>query len=189
MHDDERGIRTLAVADRVVQLLKEHGVEAAVIGAVACAAHGYARATADVDLATYADPFLKLPEILRALEAIDLRADFERPDADDPLGGVITIHGAAIDPIQIVDFYNPRATADNPGWAAIQSARAVEEFQALRVVDLAHLIALKLYAGGRKSELDVLELLERNPETDRAEVRRVCATFGLAPALDRLLVP
>src|SRR5579883_602911 len=36
----------------------------------------------------------------------------------------------------------------------------------LSVVDLAHLVALKLYAGGPKGKLDVIELLSRNPEAD-----------------------
>ena len=74
--DDDRGDRTLATADRVARLLEEHGVAAAIIGAVACAAHGYARATADVDLATYADPMTKLPEVLRALHEAGLQAEF-----------------------------------------------------------------------------------------------------------------
>lgn len=74
--DDDRGDRTLATADRIARLLEEHGVAAAIIGAVACAAHGYARATADVDLATYADPMTKLPEVLRALHEAGLQAEF-----------------------------------------------------------------------------------------------------------------
>lgn len=48
------------------------------------------------------------------------------------------------------------------------------------MVDLPHLIALKLYAGGRKSELDVLELLSCNPETDLVAVRQLCERFGFA---------
>jgi hypothetical protein len=48
----------------------------------------------------------------------------------------------------------------------------------LAVVDLPHLVALKLYAGGRKSMVDVLELLDRNPDADRARIRDLCARFG-----------
>lgn len=59
----------------------------------------------------------------------------------------------------------------------------------LPVVDLPHLIALKLYAGGRKSELDVLELLARNPAASRDEIVETCARFGLGDALARLLTP
>ena len=47
------------------------------------------------------------------------------------------------------------------------------------VVDLAHLVALKLCAGGRKSELDVLEVLERNPEADRSAIGGLCERFRL----------
>jgi hypothetical protein len=40
-------------------------------------------------------------------------------------------------------------------------------------------VALKLCAGGRKSTLDVLEILERNPDADRKKIRDVCVRFGL----------
>jgi hypothetical protein len=50
---------TLAAAVRIAALLESMGVESAVIGAIALAVHGYARATEDVDLGiAVADPFL-----------------------------------------------------------------------------------------------------------------------------------
>jgi hypothetical protein len=57
----------------------------------------------------------------------------------------------------------------------------------LAVVDLAHLIALKLYAGGPKSMLDVTELLARNPDAHRNAIRAVCERFGLAQEWDDLI--
>jgi hypothetical protein len=48
------------------------------------------------------------------------------------------------------------------------------------------LIALKLYAGGRKSEADIVELIRRNPELDVESVREVCARYrlrGLEPLI------
>lgn len=56
------------------------------------------------------------------------------------------------------------------------------------VVSLPYLIALKLYAGGRKATNDVLELLERNREQlDLAGLRDVCNRHGLGAALEPLL--
>lgn len=48
--------RTLEVAERVYEVLTNLGADAAVIGAMALAAHGYVRATRDFDLATHVDP-------------------------------------------------------------------------------------------------------------------------------------
>ena len=66
--------------------------------------------------------------VTRAVQAMGMDATFERADDDDPLGGVITVRGPDVSPIQIVNFYNPRATVDNPGWAAIQSGHAAIGF-------------------------------------------------------------
>jgi hypothetical protein len=44
-----------------------------------------------------------------------------------------------------------------------------------------------LYAGGRKSALDILELLDRNPELDRDALRALCATHRLDRQLDAVL--
>lgn len=184
---DERASRTLEQAESIHALLKEHGLDSALIGAMACAVHGYSRATEDVDLAVYADPFLQLPAVVRALSDRGLAADFSRPDADDPLGGVITVTGADHDPIQIVNFCNPLSGQDNPGWEALQGAQELQG-RALRVVSLAHLIALKLYAGGAKSRLDVIELLERNATVELDWVRVCCRKFGLGDSLESLLV-
>lgn len=56
----------------------------------------------------------------------------------------------------------------------------------LRLVPLAHLIALKLYAGGRKSHTDIVELLSRNPEADLAAIRELCRHWRLR-GLDSLI--
>ena len=48
--------RTLAAARQVSQILEALGIESALIGALALAAHRYIRYTEDVDLATAVDP-------------------------------------------------------------------------------------------------------------------------------------
>jgi hypothetical protein len=181
-----RAERTLAVAERVRAALAEHGVDCALIGAMAMAVHNYARSTRDLDLGTATDPFRVLAPLARELRAQGLDAVLNEPDHDDPLGGVVNVSGDDFDPIQIVNFLNPLGGGENPGLEAVQQATPVPG-TSFRVVDLPHLIALKLYAGGPKSKLDVIELITRNPTLDLERTRDVCARFGLGEALSSLL--
>src|SRR5262249_60408498 len=106
---------------------------------------------------------------------------------DDPLGGVIPIDGSGFSHIQVVNFHNPLRREQNPGGESLRSAR-VRIGKSLKGVDLPRLVALKLYSGGAKSKLDVIELLERNPTQSVDEVKQVCERFGLAEALQRVLI-
>jgi hypothetical protein len=184
-----RSERTLVAAEEVCAVLESHGARAALIGGLALAVHRFARYTEDLDLATDTDPFTVLREVTVALAARGFEAKLITPDAEDPLGGVVNVRRDDIEPIQIVNFYNPLALAGGAlGAEAIRSAQPLLRPESeLPVVDLAHLIALKLYAGGRKSQTDVLELLERNQPLDLSSIRSVCARHGQGAALERLL--
>ena len=57
----------------------------------------------------------------------------------------------------------------------------------LRVADLESLVLFKLYAGGSKSSLDILELLARHPEQDLGKLRERASAVGLLAQLERLL--
>ena len=188
MAEPSREERILATAERVHEAIQQCGVDSAVIGAIALAVHGYPRATEDVDLATDTDPFTKLREIKAAIERLGLDATLNEPDADDPLGGVITAGGSGVGTVQIVNFYNPLSRQQNPGGEAIRTALTGALIgTSLKVVDLPHLIALKLYGGGAKGQLDVTELLERNDLALLPEIKRVCARFGLLEPLQTIL--
>ena len=187
MTEQSRQKRTMAVAQRATDLLASEGIATALIGALAAAAHGYSRATEDADLATIAEPFTHLRTLVQALQREGFNAELITPDADDSLGGVVNITGDDFDTVQIVNFYNPFRATRSPALEAIRSSLPdmIEGFT-IRVVDLAHLIALKLYAGGPKNRNDVLELLDRNPTADREALRLVCDRFGLAKDFDEL---
>jgi hypothetical protein len=190
--DFAREERTLAVAARVFEVLRQHGIDAAVIGAIAMAVHGYSRATEDLDLATNTEPFTKLRAVEQSLRQQGLNVKFTAPDSEDPLGGTLLIEGDDVDPIQVVNFQNPWPEARDCSLLAqeaLQGAkRALDPDSPLPVVSLTHLIALKLYAGGWKSKADIEELLERNREhLNVAELRDVCTRHGLGPALEPLL--
>lgn len=177
---------TLALAAEVAAALESKGVRSAVIGAVALAVRGYPRATEDVDLATVTDPRTVLQEMVRDLRARGYEAELAMPDAEDARGGVLTVRAPDSDPVQVVNYFNPWT-----GWVAV-GKQAVETAEAnvlpgLAVVDAPHLVALKLYAGGRKSELDILELLDRLSPEERARVRTVCEALGFGAQLEAML--
>lgn len=165
-------------------MLTTRGAKTAVIGAVALAVRGYARGTDDLDLATVTDVFTVLRDISLELASLGYEADLVLPDADDALGGVLSVAAPGAALVQVVNYLNPWR-----GWTVV-GKEAVDTAEPnllgdLAVVDIPHLVALKLYAGGNKSRLDVLELLDRNP-TALPEVETVCERLGLASQLAAL---
>ncbi len=181
------GDLTLELAKEVVDCCELRGIKTAIIGAVAVAVHGYPRSTHDLDLATAAD-LRVLRQAAADLEARGCVVALGEPDSDDALGGVLTISRGEADPVQVVNYANPF----RPGTGALAEEAiqtATTRLESLRVVDLPYLVALKLYAGGAKSKLDVVELLDRNPAADRDEIAALCKRHGLDEewkALERL---
>lgn len=184
--------RTIEVAERIVELLKQNEVQAAVIGAAALAVHLYPRYTEDFDLGINVNPFPKLRRIEEVLTKEGLVVELDFPDADDPLGGVLRVMGDDFERIEVVNFQNPwPGSHDATGLAreALNTADIpLRPGSPLRVVTLPHLVALKLFAGGPKSKADVLVLLEHNREhLNVAELRDVCGRHGLGAALEPVL--
>lgn len=181
--------RTFEVAEEIFGILRDAGIDAAVIGAMALAVHRYVRATRDFDLATYTDPFNKLPGVRQEAVKAGFEAELRQPDPDDPLGGVLEITGRGFKPVQVVNFLNPLSVRGTTlGKEAIEDAKSgLIEGSSMRVVSLRYLIALKLYAGGPRNRNDVIELIERHQPLDPAPIREVCARHGLAGELDSIL--
>ena len=172
----------LQAAERVVSLLGENGVPAVVIGAVALAAYRYVRHTEDIDLGVDAD-LSKMRVLTAALRDEGFVVDFHEPDGDDPLGGVIDVSGP-FGLIKVVSFANRFP-------AVIRDALAGDDVRIrpgsqLRLVPIAQLVALKLYAGGSGSKSDIVELLRRNPEADFEAIRDTCRRYRLR-GLDAVL--
>jgi hypothetical protein len=179
--------RTLKLAEDVVGVVRAHQLDAVVIGAMALAVHGYPRDTSDLDLAISADPKL-LHTLAQSLRLLGHEVEVRDPDPQDPLGGVLDVRAAGADLVQVVNFLNPpaggfpRLVAD-----ALIDASPLVPGSTLRVVSPYHLVAFKLYAGGAKSKLDILELLDRNPQIDRARLQALCDEYRLRPELDEVL--
>jgi hypothetical protein len=79
----------VALVDRVADLLDEHSIAFAVIGASALATRGVSHSTFDIDLLTVDARVLQesLWEPMQSEATIDIR----RGDFDDPLRGVVRI--------------------------------------------------------------------------------------------------
>ncbi|HEY1957746.1 MAG TPA: hypothetical protein VGH28_19130 [Polyangiaceae bacterium] len=181
--------RTLEVATMIAAKLAAHGEHTAVIGAVAAAVWNYPRATEDFDLATFTNPFGALAAIERELKAEGYDAELITPDADDPLGGVLRVEGSDFRTIEVVNFFNPLGKIAEIGRLAVDQA-VPNGIGTLSVVQLPHLIALKLYSSpgaGGKGYADALELLHRNPDIDIDALRDLCEHVGLGAELDALL--
>jgi hypothetical protein len=182
---DARFDATLRTAEGAATLLHDHEVDSVVIGALALAAYDYARATEDLDLAIAVAPG-SLESLAAALHAEGSEVELRMPDASDPLGGVIDVRAPEADVVQIVNFDNargggfPRLVTE----AVPRSLRLGDT--SLRVADLAMLVAFNLYAGGPKSALDILVLLECD-DVDMEALQSTCAALGLARELARVL--
>lgn len=178
---------TLRVATDVLHVLKEHGADGVLIGGMALAVHQYPRDTVDLDLAVAVNP-PALHQIAASLAALGYQVSVNEPDAADPLGGVLDVQGPDADLVQVVNFLNPpaggfpRLVAD-----ALATASPLMPGHEVRVVDLYHLVAFKLYAGGSKSVLDILELLARNPTLDLGRLETLCTSFRLDRKLRAVL--
>ncbi len=166
-----RAARSLEVARKAFELLAANEIDSAIIGSIALAVHGYVRATRDLDL---------------GVAVLTFGVHVGEPAPDDDLGGVVTVAGADFDPVQIVNLRAPGGRHGKLARDAIASAQHVRELR-LPVVDVPHLVALKLVAGGRKDEVDILELLEANPEIPLDAVIEVCKRYRLGTRLENLL--
>lgn len=180
-------------AERVAATACELGIRTALIGAAALAVHNYVRATADIDLGANVG-LDELRALARKLEALGYRVELNAPDDQDHLGGMIRIwededeDGNRVGQLDVVNFFNALRPRRQPGGEAIRDAVELDAHSALRCPRLAHVIALKLDAGSFSDKADVVQLLKRNPDADREQIREVCERFGFGGVLDELFL-
>jgi hypothetical protein len=159
------------VASRLIRILGEK--DCLLVGAMAVAAHGYVRATDDIDLVTR----LALDDVRRRLRDQGIPAALRRGD---------TVLG---------EFSGVRGTLDGiefdvlPQIVPLDWERAIDlsfsDF-VFKVVDLDGLIRLKLRAQGAQDLLDVAMLLHQHPEhIERA--RSLVKAYGVLEELDMWL--
>ncbi len=156
--------------ERVALLLADVlGADGLLVGGLAVGAHGYVRATDDVDFVVKV-PLAEAHKRLRArgIDATLRRGDRSESDFDTVQG---TIDGVRFDIL--------------PQLVPIEWRHAIEVRLArrrLRVVDLDGLVRLKLHAQGPRDLMDVAALVLAHPEV-RERAREAARAYG---ALDRL---
>jgi hypothetical protein len=165
----------MMLLSRVAAALQGEGIEFALIGAAAMAAHGVSRSTMDLDLLVTDQRTLRL-----AWSDQGFTVEVRPGGMDDPLAGVIRfLHPEA----RAVDIVVGRERWQRE---VVRRARTLDvgELQ-LPVVEAVDLILLKLYAGGSQDAWDIEQLLGA---VDRARtVAAVDALVGELPASSRAL--
>jgi hypothetical protein len=160
------------VALRLIESLGEDAC--VVVGAIAVAAHGYPRATADVDLVAR----IPLAEVRKRLTARGVPCVLKRGDrmeGDFPcVRGVLDgVEFDILPPLVPIEWEN---AVDVPLGGGDK----------LRIVDLRTLIHLKLRAGGPQDVLDVVMLLQQHPE-HLARARELATAHRVADRLESFL--
>ena len=145
-----------------------------VVGALAAAAHGYTRATTDVDLVSR----LPLPEVRKRLADQGVKTLLKHGDVHE--GDFDCLKGV-LDGIEF-DILPPLVPID---WANAVDL-ALSRGEKLRVVDLRTLIHLKFRAGGPQDVLDVVMLLQRHPG-ELARARQLAIAHSLAAQLESFM--
>lgn len=138
------------VALKLAELLPEPN---ALVGALAVGAHGYPRATDDVDFVCPVDP----SEIQARLAAAAITSTVRRGDVLE--GGIRSCVSGTLSGIDF-DVLFPPVPIDWSATVLLPLATASR----LRVVSLNDLIRLKLRAGGPLDMIDVVQLVRRHPE-------------------------
>lgn len=140
--------------ERTLAVLREAGIPAAMIGAMAVATRGVARSTFDIDLLVV-HPDALLPWLWRPLRDEGLDVDLRHGETGDPLAGVVRIRARAEPIVDVV--------VGQSAWQRdlIERAELLEVAgSSVRVARAADLVLLKLYAGGPTDRWDIERLLE-----------------------------
>jgi hypothetical protein len=168
----------------VLTLLARRGTPAALIGAIALAAHGIARATLDLDLLAL-DTGLLSAEPWRDLSKGGDTVEVRRGDAEDPLAGVIRLTRSGQTPVDVV-------VGRHRWMEGVLTRAGVLSFgeRQVPIVDAADLVLLKVFAGGPQDLLDAELLLagEKGEELrSEVEARLPVVPSRLRQAVRRLL--
>ncbi|HXU30539.1 MAG TPA: hypothetical protein VN851_08190 [Thermoanaerobaculia bacterium] len=139
----------MSLLSEVAETLDTAGIRHALVGAMALAAYGVNRATADIDLLTI-DAVCLTPDFWSDLKSRGIDVRIRKGDFTDPLAGVVRCGSPGEIPLDVVvgKFTWQRKILDR-----------AEPLGERRVVRAADLILLKLYAGGPQDAWDIQQLL------------------------------
>lgn len=148
------------------ELLREVAPHHALIGGAAVMVYGERARTRDVDfLVAFGDS--EREELIARAEARGMRVERKAP-------WHLRLWRA--------DHYADIVTAEvDLQLSAVRTARELTlHLGEVRIVDVEHLVALKVLAGRPRDKQDVENILELHPELDRERVQALLAPWGLA---------
>jgi hypothetical protein len=176
MRTQRAGQSALLLLDAIA-VLKEEGIEYAVIGAMAASVHGSVRASADAD-ALLSVTVPKLMTLSRAFEKAGFETELRRGDEEDPIPALLEvsdIYGNRVDLLGGLRGLDPQAFS-----------RAVDvpfSNGNLRVIGREDFIAMKCFAGGPQDIVDArVALNSAQAPIDFDLLRRVTCRFGRVAA-------
>lgn len=151
----------LATARELSQKLTAAGIPHAIVGGIAVGAHGWARATKDIDILVPSN--VDLDEITGNKGRLIMAASFN--------GRTVKMNGV------IVDFLSPAAEDTDFLDEAVALA---ERVGGLPIIPLGALVAMKMHASRERDEVDVIEVLKAAGDLDAAadEVRAYLAAHA-----------
>jgi hypothetical protein len=160
----------------------------ALIGGHAAIYFGAARTTLDVDLCLHFsdnEPGRLFHRFLKKVlpKRFTLRFFRGRKDPSDPLGhDLIVIHDAK-DEFPKIDILIARYKWELSGLEKAHLSKGLS----FRVMPIPYLIMMKLMAGGRKDELDILDMVKGISKEDLQETQTLAKTMGKDKKLRSLL--
>lgn len=170
----------------VTEALSSQEIPHALVGGMALAAHGLARATLDADLLVLA-PVAVDEHAWERLRSAGATIDIRRGDPDDPFHAVVRISAPTSSPVDVLvgRFAWQRAVIARASPVSLPTVQ-------IPVVGVADLVLLKIFAGGPQDLVDAQRLLatpdrskivadvnariDALPETCRQEWERLKAT-------------
>ena len=158
---------------RVREILDRLGARYAVIGAMAMAARGYPRFTLDFDFLTTDQGVLKA-EAWETLVRDGIVVDVRKGEFDDPLAGVVRVGDPAEVDVVVGKWKWEQIVIENAELLQVAG-------MTLPVAKASDIILTKLNAGGHKSRLDVMGLLEVGPREQL--IAEVEAKLGDFPSI------
>lgn len=170
MHDRDH---RLSLLDRVAAVLRQAQIPHTLIGDSALAVHGILRSRVAQELLVL-DPRCLDAAFWADLRATGVQAEIRRGDAEDPLAGIVRFESEGELPLDLV--------VGKSAWQRPILETAEPHAGEIPVVTAAHLILLKLYAGGPQDAWDIQQLLatEERPRLV-AEVERDLASLPAEP--------
>lgn len=138
----------------VVEHLASRKIPHALVGGMALAAYGFARATLDADVLVVTTDILESGS-WKNLEQVGAKVDVRRGDADDPFRAVIRVTRSGSSPVDVLvgRFVWQRDIVERATRVTLQ------DFE-LPVATAADLVLLKLFAGGPQDLVDARRLLD-----------------------------